>query len=86
MPCIVAKVTYLLDIFPIYLYTLAVSPFLVGSRQHKETTKAVGVLLRSSSNDEGPGRVWIFPNVYKIDYVFSYFPGDAKVYMKDSLL
>ena len=35
----------------IYLYTLAVSPSLVGSRQHKEITKTMGVLLRSSSND-----------------------------------
>ena len=24
----------------------------------KETTKTMGVLLRSSSNDEGPSRVW----------------------------
>ena len=42
-----------------YLYTLAVSPSLGGSRQHKETTKTLGVLLHSSSNDEGPGRVWM---------------------------
>ena len=30
-----------------------------GSRQHKRTTKTLGVLLRSSSNDEGPSRVWL---------------------------
>ena len=41
------------------LYTLAVSPSLGGSRQHKKTTKTLGVLLRSSSNDEGPSRVWM---------------------------
>ena len=29
-----------------------------GSRQHKERTKTMGVLLHSSSNDEGPSRVW----------------------------
>ena len=46
-------------LFQFYLYTLAVSPSLGGSRQHKETTKTVGVLLRSSSNDEGPSRVWM---------------------------
>ena len=42
-----------------YLYTLAVSPSLGGSRQHKRTTKTMGVLLRSSSNDEGPSWVWM---------------------------
>ena len=30
-----------------------------GSRQHKRTTKTMGVLLRSSSNDEGPSRFWM---------------------------
>ena len=25
----------------------------------KETTKTMGILLRSSSNDEGPSRVWM---------------------------
>ena len=29
-----------------YLYTLAVSPSLSGSRQHNDTTKTMGVLLR----------------------------------------
>ena len=43
----------------LYLYTLAVSPSLGGSRQHKRTTKTVGVLLCSSSNDKGPSRVWM---------------------------
>ena len=41
------------------LYTLAVSPSLGGSRQRRETTKTMGVLLLSSSNDEGPNRVWM---------------------------
>ena len=39
------------------LYTLAVSPSLGGSRQHKRTTKTMQVLICSSSNDEGLGRV-----------------------------
>ena len=43
----------------IYLYTLAISPSLGGSRQHKRTTKTMGNPLRSSSNDEGPSRVWM---------------------------
>ena len=44
----------------IYLYTLAVSPSLGGSRQHKKKqTKTMGVSLRSSSNDEGSSRVWM---------------------------
>ena len=43
----------------IYLYTLAVSPSLGGSQQHNETTKTMGFLLRSSSSDEGPSRVWM---------------------------
>ena len=43
----------------IYLYTFAVSPSLGGSQRHKRTTKTMGVLLRSSSNDEGPGQVWM---------------------------
>ena len=43
----------------IYLYTLAISPSLGGSRQHKRTTKTMGTPLRSSSNDEGPSRVWM---------------------------
>ena len=29
-----------------------------GSQQHKETTKTMRISLRSSSNDEGPIRVW----------------------------
>ena len=41
------------------LYTLAISPSLGGSRQHKKTTKTMGTPLRSSSNDEGPSRVWM---------------------------
>ena len=43
----------------IYLYTSAVSPSLGGSRQHKRATKTTGTPLRSSSNDEGPSRVWM---------------------------
>ena len=43
----------------IYLYTLAISPSLGGSRQHKRTTKTMGTPLRSSSNDDGPSRVWM---------------------------
>ena len=40
------------------LYTLAISPSLGGSRQHKRR-KTMGTPLRSSSNDEGPSRVWM---------------------------
>ena len=43
----------------IYLYTLAASPSLGGSRQHKRNNKNIGVSLRSSSNDEGSSRVWM---------------------------
>ena len=44
----------------VYLYTLAVSPSLGGVADNtKETTKTMGVLLLSSSKDEGPGRVWM---------------------------
>ena len=39
------------------LHTLAISPSLGGSRQHKRTLKQMGVFLRSSSNDEGPSRL-----------------------------
>ena len=46
------------DLFYI-LYTLAVSPSLGGSRQHKRNNKTMGISLRSSSNDEGPSRVWM---------------------------
>ena len=42
-----------------YLYTLAISPSLGGSRQHKRTTKTMETPLRSSSNDEGASRVWM---------------------------
>ena len=42
-----------------YLYTLAISPSLGGSRHHKVITKTMGVSLRSSNNDKGPGRVWM---------------------------
>ena len=35
----------------IYLYTLAVSPSLGGSRQHKRNNKTMGISLRSSGND-----------------------------------
>ena len=46
--------------YSIYLYTLAVSPSLGGSRQHKRNKqKQMGVSLRSSSNDEGSSRVWM---------------------------
>ena len=41
-----------------YLYTLAISPSLGGSRQHKRT-KTMGTPLHSSSNDERPSRVWM---------------------------
>ena len=44
----------------LYLYTLAVSPSLGGIHDNtKETTKTMGISLRSSSNDEGPSRVWM---------------------------
>ena len=45
--------------YTFYLYTLAVSPSLGGSRQHKRNNKTMGISLRSSSNDEGPSRVWM---------------------------
>ena len=41
------------------IYTLAVSPSLGVVNNTKETTKTMGISLRSSSNDEGPGRVWM---------------------------
>ena len=47
------------NVYSIYLYTLAVSPSLGGSRQHKRATKTMGTPFRSSSNDEGPSRVWM---------------------------
>ena len=34
-------------------------PSLGGSRQHKRNNKTMGISLRSSSNDEGPSRVWM---------------------------
>ena len=40
-------------------YTLAVSPILRVADNTKKTTKTIGVLLRSSSSDEGPGQVWM---------------------------
>ena len=43
----------------IYLYTLAVSPSLGVADNTKETTKTMGISLRSSSNDKGPSRVWM---------------------------
>ena len=43
----------------IYLYTLAVSPSLGVADNTKETTKTMGISLRSSSNAEGPSRVWM---------------------------
>ena len=43
----------------VYLYTLAVSPSLGVSRQHKRNYKTMGISLRSSSNDEEPSRVWM---------------------------
>ena len=44
----------------IYIYTLAVSPSLWGvANNTKETTQSMGNSLRSSSNDEGPSRVWM---------------------------
>ena len=43
----------------IYLYTLAVCPSLGGNQQHKEITKTMGVLLRSSSNEGGSSLVWM---------------------------
>ena len=66
----------------IYLCTLAVSPSLGGSLADntKETTKTMGVLLCSSSNDEGPGRVWmallglvVGINVHRIPFFFFFF-------------
>ena len=48
----------LLTVCP-YLYILAISPSLGGSRHHKVITKTMGVSLRSSNNDKGPGRVWM---------------------------
>ena len=41
------------------LYTLAVSPSLGVADSTKETTKTMGISLRSSSNDEGPSQVWM---------------------------
>ena len=43
----------------VYLYTLAVSPSWGAADNTKETTKTMGVSLRSFSNDEGPSRVWM---------------------------
>ena len=43
----------------IYIYTLAVSPILGVADYTKKTTKTMGVLLRSSSNDEGPSCAWM---------------------------
>ena len=43
----------------IYLYTLAVSHSLGGSRQHRRNNKTMGISLHSSGNDEGPSRVWM---------------------------
>ena len=43
----------------LYLYTLAVSPSWGVADNTKETTKTMGVSLRSFSNDEGPSRVWM---------------------------
>ena len=42
----------------IFLYTLAVSPSLGGSRQHRRNNKTLGISLRSSGNDKGPCGVW----------------------------
>ena len=42
-----------------YLYTLAVSLSLGVADNTKETTKTMGISLRSSSSDEGPSRVWM---------------------------
>ena len=70
----------------LFLYTLAVSPSLGGSRQHKENNKTMGVTLRSSSKDEGPGQVWmallerhspstpVFHNLRHFIYHFPYCP------------
>ena len=43
----------------LFSYTLAVSPILRVADNTKKTTKTIGVLLRSSSSDEGPGQVWM---------------------------
>ena len=50
---------YFQSMYLFYLCTLVVSRSLEGSRQHKRTTKTMGTPLRSSSNDEGPSRVWM---------------------------
>ena len=42
-----------------FIYSIYLGRFPQGSQQHKETTKTMGVLLRSASNDEGPGQVWM---------------------------
>ena len=42
-----------------YIYTFAVSPSWGVADNTKETTKTMGVSLRSFSNDEGPSRVWM---------------------------
>ena len=62
----IVSISYVIVYFcqlSIYLYTLAVSPSLGGSRQHKRNNKnknkTMGISLRSSSNDEGPSRVWM---------------------------
>ena len=43
----------------IYLYTLAVSPSLGGSRQHKKQQNNRGFHSVLPSNDEGLSRVWM---------------------------
>ena len=67
----------------IYLYTLAVSPSLGGSRQHRRNYKTMGISLRSYGNDEGPSRVWmalleqhspsspVFHNLHRFIYAIS---------------
>ena len=56
MPCLSDMHT---EIVHLYLYILAASPNLGGSQQHNENNKTMGITLRSSSNDEGPGQVWM---------------------------
>ena len=47
-------------IYIFYLYTLAVFRPVWGVADNtKETTKTMGISLRSSSSDEGPSRVWM---------------------------
>ena len=56
---LLSKVLLVILSLTIILYTLAISPGLWGSRQHRRNNKTMGISLRSSGNDEGPSRVWM---------------------------